>query len=49
MFKINILYDDNITNKYLQESVGIKCINCVKTTGCSLENQTIENFITTFF
>ena len=34
--------------KKIPYAIGIKCINCGKTIGCLLYNQTIEKFITTF-
>ena len=48
MFKIRIIYDETINNKYVPEAVVIMCINCGKSVGCSLYNKKIENFITHF-
>ena len=30
MFKISIIYDETIDNKYVPYAVGIMCINCIK-------------------
>ena len=49
MLKIGILYDEAIVAKKFPDDVGIMYINCGKTIGYLLDNQTIENFITTFF
>ena len=48
MSNINIWYDETIVARIVLDDVEIICINCVKTIGCLLENETIENFITTF-
>ena len=48
MFKIVIIYDEIIGNKDVPEAVGIMYINCKKSVGFLLDNQMIENFITTF-
>ena len=42
MFKISIIYDETIYNKDIQKAVGIMCINCGKSIGCSLDNQNIK-------
>ena len=48
MFKITIMYDETIDNEDDPEAVEIMCIHCGKFIGCLLENQKIEDFITTF-
>ena len=48
MFKIKIIYDETIDNKYVPEAIGIMCINCGKNIGCLLDNKKIEEFITPF-
>ena len=48
MFKISIIYDDTIDDEDVPEAVGIMCIDCGKSIGCSLDNQTMEKFITPF-
>ena len=48
MFKIKIIYDENIDNKYVPEDVGIMCINRGKNIGCSLDNKKIEDCINPF-
>ena len=40
-FKINIIYNETIDNEDVLEAVGIFCINCGKSIGCSLDNQKI--------
>ena len=42
MFKIRIWYDDTLVTK------NVQCAPFVKTIGFSLDNFSIENFITTF-
>ena len=49
MFNISTFYDVTIVIEDVPEYVGIMYINCGKTIGYLLNNQTIENFITTFF
>ena len=41
MFKVNIIYDETIGNKYVPDAAGIMCINCGKRIHCSLDNQKI--------
>ena len=48
MFKIRIFYDETIGIEDVPEWIGIMCTSCGKIIGCSLDNQTIENFVTTF-
>ena len=48
MFNISILHDEIIVQKNIPYYVVMMCINSVKAVGCSLENQTIEKFITFF-
>ena len=48
MFHINIQYHEIIGPEYIPYTVVIMCINCDKSTGCLLDNQTIETFITIF-
>ena len=48
MFKIVIWYDETISIEDVPEAVGIMCIDCGKSIGCSLDNQTMEKFITPF-
>ena len=48
MFKIGIFYDETIGIEYASESAGIMCINYEKHIGCSLYNQTIEDFTNKF-
>ena len=48
MLNICIWYDETIVTKIVPYAVRILCINCGKYIGCLLDNQKIENFITTF-
>ena len=48
MFKIKTRYDQSIVYKHVTYAVGIIYTNVGKTIGCLLDNQTIENCITTF-
>ena len=48
MFKIKVIYDETIDNKYFTSDVGIMCINCGRSIGCFSDNQKIEDFITPF-
>ena len=41
MFKIRVIYYENVHNKYVPEDVGIMSINCVKFIGCLLDNKKI--------
>ena len=41
MFKLMIWYYETISTKLFPDHVGIMCINCGKTIGCLLYNQTI--------
>ena len=42
IFKIKIIYDENIDNEDVPEAVGIMYINYGKSIGCSLDNQKID-------
>ena len=47
--KIRICYDDTIVTNNVTDAVGIQLIDSRKTSVCLLDNQIIEEFITTFF
>ena len=48
MFKMSICYDKNTVDKNVPDDLETKCINCGKTIGCTLGNQSLEAFITVF-
>ena len=48
MFNISICYDESIVHEDVPYAVGIVCINRGKKIGCSLDNQTIKDYITPF-
>ena len=42
MFKIRLWYDNEDFEENIGNNIGMRCINCVKTTGLSEKNTNLE-------
>ena len=48
MFNMRLWYDNAILKKNVVDNIGIRCRNCIKTTGLSVKNTTFKDIFTKF-